>query len=479
MSERILVTGATGYVGGRLLKALESQGRFLLRCLTRRPEALQSFVAPSTEVVVGDTLDLSSLPPALADVQTAYYLIHQLGAGADFEALEERSAEAFAAACRLSGVKRLIYLGGLSQNAELSAHLRSRRRVGEILRDSGVPLIEFRCSIILGSGSLSYEMIRALVERLPVMVTPRWVATPAQPIGIEDLITYLIAALDVPAVSRVYEIGSSDRMSYGDLMREYARQRGLRRWMFAVPFLTPRLSSLWLGLITPLYARVGRKLIESMRSPSVVNDDQALKDFSIRPRGVREAMERSFLNEDREFALTRWSDAVSSGRVRPKYGGVVMGTHFVDTRTQDVAVDLDAAFAPVRRLGGRTGWYFVNILWKARGWLDLIGGGVGLRRGRRNPEHLRTGDTLDFWRVEAYDPPRLLRLAAEMRLPGRAWLEFEVRLAAGGSRIRQTAIFDAHGLSGLVYWYALYPLHRLIFAGMLRGLCASAEAIQK
>lgn len=470
-SEKILVTGATGYVGGRLLKTLEAQPGNDLRCLTRRPDALKTWVAPSTEVVRGDTLDPASLPPAFAGVHTAYYLVHQLGAVVAFEALEERSAAAFADACRAAGVRRIIYLGGLSDEKAMSPHLRSRRRVGDILRASGIPVIEFRASVILGSGSLSFEMIRALVERLPIMVTPRWVNTPAQPIGIEDVIGYLIAALDRPAETKIYEIGSPDRMSYGDLMREYARLRGLKRWMITVPVLTPRLSSLWLGLVTPVYARVGRKLIESLRSPSIVTDTSAGKDFALRPLCVREAIQRALRNEDHDFAVTRWSDALSAAGPAAAWGGTSMGTRFVDSRVQDVTVSPQAAFIPIRRIGGRSGWYFGNALWHLRGMLDLLVGGVGLRRGRRDQEDLRAGDALDFWRVDIYDPPRRLRLTAEMKVPGRAWLEFDVEPIPGGARIRQTAIFDAQGLSGLLYWYALYPLHRLIFAGMLRNLC--------
>jgi len=467
---KILLTGATGYVGGRLLKALEGRSDVALRCLTRRPEALKASASPSTEIVYGDTLDPASLVPALTGVHTAYYLVHQLGASQGFEALEERSASAFAEACRSAGVQRLIYLGGLSSGTALSPHLRSRQRVGEILRGCGIPVIEFRASVILGSGSLSFEMIRSLVERLPIMVTPRWVHTLTQPIGIEDVIDYLVSALELPAETRLYEIGSPDCVSYGELMREYARLRGLKRWMITVPVLTPRLSSLWLGLITPLYSRVGRKLIDSLRSPSVITDDRALQDFAIRPRGVRQAMERALLNEDRDFALTRWSDALSSAGSPPLWGGVSRGTRFIDSRVRDVAAPPVACFEPIRRIGGPTGWYFGNALWRLRGALDLLVGGVGLRRGRRDPEDLRAGDTLDFWRVETYDPPHRLRLIAEMKVPGRAWLEFDVEPIQGGSRIRQTAVFDARGLGGLLYWYALYPLHRIIFAGMLRNL---------
>ena len=470
------LTGATGYIGGRLLDMLEDRGR-RVRCLTRRPAVLQDPAGLTTEVVRGDVLDRDSLLTALDGVQTAYYLVHNMGSGGDFEQRDREGAGNFARAAQECGVKRIIYLGGLGDPShQLSAHLRSRQEVGEILRRSGLQVIEFRASIVIGSGSLSFELIRALVERLPVMVCPKWVSTPAQPIAIEDLLEYLLAALDLPeGESRVFEIGGPEQVSYGDIMREYARQRGLRRRMISVPLLTPYLSSLWLGLVTPVYARTGRELIEGLRNPTVVRDASALEAFTVRPRGLREAIERALANEDQEFARTRWSDAISSGGRPPRWGGRRFGSRIVDSRTVDVNVPVEAAFAPIRRIGGETGWYYGDRLWKLRGVLDLLVGGVGVRRGRRDPVDLHPGDALDFWRVEAFEPPHRLRLAAEMRLPGRAWQEFEVAESEGGARIRQTATFDPVGLTGLVYWYALYPLHSLVFAGMLRGIAREAE----
>ena len=472
----VLVTGATGYVGGRLLRVLES-ARVRVRCLARRPDYLRGRAAPSTEIVGGDVLDPASLARALAGVRAAYYLVHSMDAAGGFEARDREAARAFGAAARAAGVPRIIYLGGLAGPGEaLSAHLRSRHEVGRLLRESGVPVVEFRASIVLGSGSLSFEIVRALVERLPVMITPRWVSVPAQPIAIDDLLAYLVAALDLPLEgSPVYEIGGADRVSYGDLMREYARQRGLRRLMIRVPVLTPRLSGLWLGLVTPVYARIGRRLVDSMRHPTVVTDPDALRVFDIRPRGVAEAIAAALRSEDREFAETRWSDALSAAGAETPRPGARFGNRIVDSRAVQVGAPPVNAFAPVRRIGGTTGWYAWEVLWRLRGFLDLLAGGPGMRRGRRHPQHLRVGDVVDFWRVEAYEPGRLLRLAAEMKLPGRAWLEFEVRPEDPGSVIRQTATFDPVGLFGLAYWYALYPLHRLVFAGMLRGIAAAAE----
>lgn len=472
----VLLTGATGYVGGRLLTALTASGH-RVRCLARRPEFLQDRVPPGTEIVQGDVLDRDSLTRAMKSVDTAYYLIHSMGASAKFEETDRVAALNFGAAAYHAGVRRIIYLGGLAQSDEgLSPHMRSRLEVGNILCDSGVQVIEFRASVIIGSGSLSFEMIRALVERLPVMITPKWVSVIAQPIAIGDVLDYLGAALTVPLEgNRVFEIGGAQRVSYGGVIREYARQRGLRRVMIAVPFLTPRLSSLWLGLVTPLYARVGRILVDSIRHTSVVRDDSALRLFSVRPRGVRDAITSALQNEDREVAETRWSDARSWTGAQPDWAGVRLGTRIVDSRVQQVDVPPQIAFGPILRIGGATGWYYGSWMWRLRGFIDLLVGGVGTTRGRRDPEGLKVGDALDFWRVEAVEPHKLLRLAAEMKLPGRAWLQFEVDGSATTSTIRQTAIFDPAGLSGLAYWYLLYPIHKLVFSGMLRAICERAQ----
>ena len=472
----ILLTGATGYVGGRLLHRLEADRR-AVRCLVRRPAQLRAIAAATTEVVEGDVTDRRALERAFAGVSAAFYLVHSMGAREDFEARDRLAAETFASAAAASGVRRIVYLGGLGdERVDLSAHLRSRHEVGRILARSGVTTVELRASIVLGSGSLSFELIRALVERLPAMITPRWVEVLAQPIAIEDVLAYLLAALEIPLpASRVYEIGGPDRVSYGELMREYARQRGLRRFAISVPVLTPRLSSLWLRLVTPLYAEVGRKLIDSIRHPTLVQDASALRDFPIRPLGVREAIARALANEDGALAETRWSDALSAAADPPAWGGRRFGNRLIDSRSTHVAVPVERAFAPIRQIGGATGWYYGNLLWRLRGALDLIFGGVGLRRGRRDPDQLRVGDTLDFWRVEAIEPNRRLRLAAEMKLPGRAWLEFEVEPEAGGACIRQTAVFDPVGLAGLAYWYGIFPLHDLVFRGMLRGIARAAE----
>jgi uncharacterized protein YbjT (DUF2867 family) len=474
-SRLILLTGATGYVGGRLLQALELAGD-RIRCMTRHPESLRHRARERTEIVTGDVLDPASLPASLAGVDTAYYLVHALASANSFELEDRLAARDFAAAALKAGVKRIIYLGGLGAGDGLSAHLRSRQEVGRIFRESGVPTIEFRASIVIGSGSASFEMIRALVEKLPVMITPRWVNTLTQPIAIEDVIAYLTQALEVKCDgSCVFEIGGADRVSYMGLMNEYAKQRRLGRWMIPVPVLSPRLSSLWLGLVTPVYARVGRELVDSLRNETVVKDRAADYYFEISPLGFREALSRALINEDREFAETRWSDAFSTIRALAQRGDADYGRRIVDSRSVRTEFGDAAAFRAIERLGGGNGWYYGNWLWKLRGLLDLFFGGPGVRRGRRDPERLGVGDTVDLWRVEEIQPGRLLRLVAEMRLPGRAWLQFEVEPSGSGSVIRQTAMFDPVGLMGRFYWYLLYPLHQLVFAGMLKGIAESVK----
>jgi uncharacterized protein YbjT (DUF2867 family) len=400
-----------------------------------------------------------------------------MGDSGEFEEKERRAARNFALAARDAGVRKIIYLGGLGSDSELSPHLSSRQDVGRIMRESGVPTIEFRASIIIGSGSVSFEMVRALVNKLPIMITPRWVNTLAQPIGVEDVIRYLIAGLEAPLTeSEVFDIGGADTVSYRDLMQEYARQRGLRRLFVPVPVLTPRLSSLWLGLVTPVYARIGRKLVDSIRHPTVADDHRARELFEVQPMNLSEAIARALTNESREFAATRWSDALSSAGPERGWGGVRFGSRLVDSRATDVDVPSGAAFRPIEVIGGETGWYCMTWLWNLRGFVDLLFGGVGMRRGRSHPTVLRTGDALDFWRIREVQPGRLLRLAAEMKLPGRAWLQFEVDPTPSGARIRQTAIFEPIGLGGLAYWYAIYPLHALVFSGMLRGIARAARA---
>jgi uncharacterized protein YbjT (DUF2867 family) len=474
----VILTGATGYIGGRLLTLLEEKG-YPIRCLTRRPEALWGRIGENTTAVAADMFDPVNLRDALTGGDVAYYLVHSMGTAENFEERDREAARNFGEAAREAGIRRIIYLGGLGGDVTQSPHLRSRQEVGRVLRESGVPVTEFRASVVLGSGSLSFELIRSLVERLPIMTTPTWVAVSTQPIGVNDLLAYLIAAIDRPSEgNRVYEIGGDDQMSYAQLMQEYARQRGLRRIMIPVPFLSPGLSSRWLALITPVYARVGRKLIESLRVPTVVKDNAAREEFDVRPESASSAIARALRNEDQEFAATRWSDALSSSGEPRAWSGARFGSRLVDSRTTWVDASPEEAFVPIERIGGASGWYYATWLWRLRGWIDRLFGGPGLRRGRTDPYRLRVGDTLDWWRVEKLEPGRLLRLSAELGLPGRGWLEFEVGSAEDGkgSIIRQTAEFDPVGLKGLLYWYGSSPAHTLIFSGMLNRIKQAAES---
>jgi lipocalin/uncharacterized protein YbjT (DUF2867 family)/ligand-binding SRPBCC domain-containing protein len=428
------------------------EGGCAVRCLARQPERVAA-ERPATEVVPGDCLDEASLDAAMQGVDQAYYLVHSMESGAGFAALDREAAVNFGRAAARAGVRRIIYLGGLGDGADaLSTHLKSRAETGDALRISGVPVVEFRASIVIGAGSLPFEMIRALVERLPAMICPTWVDTYTQPIAIDDVLAYLRAALDLPdGRAAVFEIGGPEVVSYGEMMREYARLRGLRRLLLPVPVLTPRLSGLWLGLVTPAQARVGRALVEGLRNPTVVRSFAAHETFAIRPMTLREAFVRAI-------------DENGSAHFK------------TDSRMTVVDAPPAQAFAPIRRIGGATGWYFANPLWRLRGWIDRGLGGVVMSRDRRDPDNCVVGDIIDGWRVEAYEPERLLRLSAGLTLPGRGWLEFRVDPLDGGARslIRQTATFDPRGIAGRLYWYGVLPLHALVFRGLLRRIAQRA-----
>ncbi len=479
----MLVTGVTGYIGGRLVAKLLEQG-YRLRCLVRDPSRLEGRPWQSeVEIVAGDVLDAESLVPALEGISVAYYLIHSLAGGSDFHERDMTAARNFSAAAEKCGVERIVFLGGLATTSpELSEHLRSRQQSGDALRSTGVPVTEFRAGVIVGSGSLSFEMIRYLSERLPVMICPRWVYTRTQPIGIREVLEYLAAALEVPeSTGRIIEIGGADVVTYGDMLKIYAEVRGLKRWLLQVPVLTPRLSSYWVNIVTPIPAVIARPLIEGLRNENIVHDQIAGDLFpAIHPVGYRESVDRALARLHADNIETIWSDALSSsqGDVSPVTLTVQEGM-IMERRQRVVSAPTAEIYRVFTGIGGERGWFAWNWAWGLRGFMDKLIGGVGLRRGRRHPDELRVGEALDFWRVELVEPGKLLRLRAEMIVPGKAWLQFQVEPGEEGKALlSQIAYFAPKGISGWLYWYGLYPLHALIFSSMIKNLADRAEQRQ-
>ena len=432
------------------------------------------------EIAVGDALKPETLPEAMKGVHTAYYLIHSIAGPSGFEELDVQAARNFGQAAKEAGVKRIIYLGGLGDpQADLSPHLRSRQQTGDALRESGVSVTEFRAAVIVGSGSISFEMIRHLAERLPVMVCPTWIYSRIQPIAIDDLLDYLVSALDEPkSEGRTIEIGGADVTTYRGLMLGYARARGLRRFMIPVPVLTPRLSSYWVHWITPIPAKITRALVEGLRNDVVVTDNLFQTIFpGVTPMDYSSAIDSVIRDLDEGRIDTSWSDATDTtddeeGHVRleSREGAII------ESRRRSVNAAPADVYKVVAGIGGRRGWFFANWTWRFRGMVDRLLGGAGLRRGRRHPDDLRVGDALDFWRVESIEPDRLIRLKAEMKLPGRAWLQYEIRESSNGTtQLEQTAAFIPKGLPGLLYWYGLYPVHAWIFSGLIKAISRRAE----
>jgi uncharacterized protein YbjT (DUF2867 family) len=482
----IVVTGATGYVGGRLVPRLLEAGHDV-RAVVRAPERLAGRAwLDKVEVVRGDVLEPETLVTALAGASVAYYLIHSMGAGEGFHQRDLDAARSFGAAARDAGIEKIVYLSGLGDPDEtLSDHLRSRHATGDALREAGVPVVELRAGVVVGSGSelragvvvgsgsLSFEMVRNLTERLPMMICPRWVYTRTQPIAIRNVLEYLVAAAKLPVgPGHVIEIGGADQLSYGDMISRYAGVRRLRRFLIPVPVLTPRLSSYWVHWMTPVSAGIVRPLVEGLRNESVVRDPRPARDLfpGIQPMGYDAAVRRALRRlEDGELESS-WCDALRSslGDEQPVVLDAREGM-LVERRQVTVDVPAERLYRAFTGLGGRRGWLTMNWAWRLRGALDRMIGGVGFRRGRRHPSALRVGDALDFWRVEALESGRLMRLRAEMKLPGRAWLEFKAEPQPGGrTRLTQTALFGPRGLLGLMYWYAMYPAHSLIFSSMIR-----------
>lgn len=488
---RCLVTGATGYIGGRLVDALLNAGhevRVVVRNATRIKDARWY---PRVEVATADARDSAAMTSAMAGMDVVYYLMHSLQEGAALEKSEADIATSVAQAVAASGVARVVYLGGLAPampDREMSPHMRSRVNVGRILRQSGASVIELRAAVIIGSGSASFEMLRYLTERLPAMVTPRWVRSKTQPIAIRDVLRYLVKSADLPAdVSRAFDIGGPDVLTYQDMMQRYAAVAGLRRRVILpINVLTPRLSSHWVGLVTPVPRDIARPLVLSLRHEAICHEHDIKTYIPDPPEGLI-PFDRAVslaLTRVREAQVdTRWCDASVVGapaeplETDPDWSG---GSLYSDVREADTPASQQAVWAAVERIGGEHGWYSAKFLWEARGLIDRAVGGVGLRRGRRVPDELRIGDAVDFWRVEERIPPRLLRLRAEMKMPGRAWLEFRIEENEEGStRVTQRAIFYPRGLAGHAYWWSVAPFHAFVFPPMLRDLVAEAERIDR
>lgn len=479
----ILVTGATGYVGGRLIPRLLKKG-YRVRAMVRgSKERLHGRSWQNqVEIVVGDVLDPASLTDALTGVTAAYYLIHSMSGNKKFTQRDITAAQNFSQAAAETGVKRIIYLGGLGDpDSTLSEHLRSRQETGAALRQFGVSVTEFRAGMIVGSGSLSFEMMRNLTERLPIMIAPRWVYSRTQPIAIRDVLNYLIAAPDVPeSAGQIIEIGGADVLRNADMMQTYARLRGLHRFIIPVPVLTPHLSSYWVHWTTPVPASVVRPLIAGLRNELVVRDDRAKRLFpEIEPLDYVTAVGLALERVENGDIETLWSDAIASsqGDVKPVYLTQEQGM-LIERRQMKVDADAATVFRAFTGLGGERGWPPFNWLWQARGLLDRLVGGVGMRRGRRHPDELRQGEALDFWRVEKVEPDKLLRLRAEMKLPGSGWLQFEAHERDDGrTDLVQTAYFASKGLLGLLYWYGIYPLHGVIFSRMMDAVAQRAQSL--
>jgi uncharacterized protein YbjT (DUF2867 family) len=475
----VLVTGATGYVGGRLIPRLLSEG-YTVRALARdatRIEDRNWF--EDVEVIEGDVLDPNTLETVFDGVQAAYYLIHSMMAGSEYHQRDLKAARQFGSFAQGAKIQRIIYLGGLGDpNADLSRHLRSRQQTGEALREAGVPVFEFRAGVIVGAGSISFEMIRYLTERIPLMICPRWVFTRTQPIHISNVLDYLLASIRLPGnENRIIGIGGPEVMSYSDMLQGYADARGLKRWILPVPVLTPRLSSYWVHWVTPIPAAVARPLIDGLRDEVLVRDDTArhlfpeikLIDYQTAVCKALEHLEASEMETSLSDVFAIRQDDVVPVKVTTREGMII------ERRMIEVEAPTDSVYQAFTGLGGERGWLYANWLWRVRGAIDRLFGGVGLRRHQRGPDPLRISEVLDFYRVEHLEPDRMMRLRAEIILPGRAWLQFEAHpWAVDQSLLVQTALFAPKGLLGLIYWYLLYPIHAQVFSGLISGLADEA-----
>tara|TARA_B110000116_G_scaffold265092_1_gene273759 strand:+ start:2761 stop:4206 length:1446 start_codon:yes stop_codon:yes gene_type:complete len=481
MIEKILVTGATGYVGGRLIPKL-LDNNYQVRVLVRNPERLKNKSwYNKVEIHKGNALDKKSLLGLFKNIDFAYYLIHSMENDKNFEKTDLVAANIFGTIAKKEDLKRIIYLGGLAEDKNnLSKHLKSRHDTGKELSNHEIDVTEFRASVIVGAGSLSFEMIRNLTERIPIMICPKWVYTRTQPIAISNILEYLVSVLKIKLPNnQIIEIGSKDILTYGEMIKQYAQVRNLKRFLISVPVLTPKLSSYWVHWTTPLSANITRPLVEGLKNESIVKNNVANKYFpNINLLSYKNSVKKAILNFNSESIETSWSDSLSSSKGNDNIvSSFLKEGIIIEDRRIDINKDKKIIFNYISSIGGANGWLYANFLWTIRGWIDLMVGGVGLRRGRRNPKELEQGDALDFWRVEKIITNKLLRLKAEMKLPGKAWLEYEIIELKNNYQLVQKAYFMPTGLLGLFYWYSLYPVHKIIFRGLIKTIKKEVEAI--
>ena len=482
---KILVTGASGYVGGRLVTALLEDGASVRVFVRDQKKAQSNSWASSVEIATGNASDYQSTLKALNGIHTAYYLLHSINAGTNFDKIESEMANNFAKASEEAGVKQIIYLGGINNDLKSSKHLNSRANTGRSLASTSVPVMEMRAGIIIGSGSASFEMLRHLTHRLPVMTTPKWVMNKTHPIAVRDVLWYLKSAakLEKP-VTGIFDIGGPEVLTYADMMQKFAKLSGLRkRLIIKVPVLTPNLSSLWIGFVTPVPTTLARPLVGSLISEVVADPAKSIDHLIPKPAegliDVSTAITLALSKVSSNAVSTRWSDATApyapwqKAQSDPDWAGEAL---YKDTKVRVTDASMENLWVAIEEIGGDNGWYGADFLWYARGVMDRMIGGVGLRRGRRDPIHLRVGDSLDFWRVESLIPGQSLKLYAEMILPGKAWLEFRIKkLPNGQSEVTQEASYSPRGLGGQLYWYAVLPLHTFVFPTMIRNLIRSAN----